>query len=416
MPLTLQLAFRFLFSKKRRGFLSVASWVSVTGLAFGVAVLLIALSVVTGFQVAYKKAILGFNSHVVLMNADEIEDPEEVKKRFAAYEGVSPMRGTSPFLYREGMIVSGSTVKGVVFKGVDFGTYEGMSRIIIRREASLLKNREASLLKNVEGLPEVILGKTLAEELRLSEPVLKVLFPEGLASKKTGVSNIGGVRRFFVAGTFESGLHEYDSSFAFLSLTDAEAFFRTNGRVSGLEIWLADPDKADLWAAAMRKDFGYPYAVMTWGELNENVFHALAIEKLLFVILMTVLIAVAALNLVGTLMMLFLEKRGEAAILRAIGMSSKRLRRIFIFDGLLIGSAGILVGLILGGAVVLYLKFGPSLALAPEVYFVDRVPVLWSWRIVAQVAGAGFAIITMSCSWAVRRMARVNLTRSLLEA
>ena len=131
---------------------------------------------------------------------------------------------------------------------------------------------------------------------------------------------------------------------------------------------------------------------------------------------MTVLVGVAALNLVGTLMMLFLEKRGQAAILRAIGMSWKRLRKIFIFNGLLIGSAGILLGLALGGAVFLYLKFGRALDLAPEVYFVSKVPVVWCWKIVAGVVGVALGLIWLSCRWAVRRMSRVNVTRSLLEA
>jgi len=405
MSLTYQLALRFLVSKKRQGFLSVASWVSILGLAFGVAVLLISLSVVTGFQTEYRKSILGFNSHVVLMNADEIERPEDVQKQLEHYNALAPMAGSTPFIYREGMVVSGPKVKGIVFKGVDFEKYGALSHMVIHHEPDSDQNKDH--------LPEIVLGKNLAEELQLKEPVLKVLFPESLKPKDVGVKNI---KRFFVAGTFASGLYEYDSSFAFLSLQDAERFFQTRGKVSGIEVWLADADKADLWAEGIRKDFGYPYAVMTWRELNENIFRALAMEKLLFAILMTVLIAVAALNLVGTLMMLFLEKRGDAAILRALGMSWKRLRKIFIFDGLLIGSAGIVLGLALGGAVLLYLQYGRPVALAPEVYFLPKVPVLWSWRILAWVVGTTLAIVFVSCQWAAKRMSRVNLTRSLLEA
>src|SRR5579885_1015162 len=226
MTLASHIALRFLFSKRRQGFLSVASWVSILGLAFGVAVLLIALSVATGFQSEYRKAILGFNSHVVLMNADEIDQPEKVQDDVAGYASVSPLVGTSPFLYREGMVVSGSKVKGIVFKGVDFDRYGRFSKMAIRRTVDSAQN--------TEHLPEIVLGKALAEELALKGPVLKVLFPESLKPDGGGVQN---VKRFFVTGTFESGMYEYDSSFAFLGLQDAQKFFKTEGKVSGIEIW-----------------------------------------------------------------------------------------------------------------------------------------------------------------------------------
>ena len=389
-----RLAIRFLLSRRRKSFLSVATIVSVLGLSFGVAALLIALSVVSGFQREYKKSILGFNSHLVLMNADEIDHPDEVVAKLKKYETHGKLIGSTPFIYREGMVISGRTVKGIVFKGVDFEKYGRLSHMQITRLASA---------ENSEKLPEIVLGKNLAQELRLKDPILRVLFPKG-------------VKRFFVSGTFESGLYEYDSGFAFLSLPEAEKFFETGGKVSGLEIWLEDPERADSWAQAMQNDFGFPYAVMTWRDLNENLFRALAVEKIIFSILLTVLIAVAALNVLGTLMMLLLERRGEVAILRAVGLPWTRLRKIFIFDGLLIGSAGIALGLILGLGVLFFLDRWMPIPLAAEVYFVSHVPVSWDWGNTGWVVLASFTILFVGCEWVLRRVARVNLTRSLLEA
>lgn len=403
MGLELKLAVRFLLSR-RRGFLSIAAIVSVLGLAFGVASLLIALSVVSGFQREYKRSILSFNSHLVLMNADEIEDPQETMRRLEKYQPLEKLVGSTPFLYREGLVISGETVKGIVFKGVDFEGYGRLSHMKITRRAPA---------ENKERLPEIVLGKTLAEELRLKDPILRVLFPSGLKPEDAGVKN---VKRFFVTGTFESGLYEYDSGFAFLNLPDAQGFFKTGGRVSGIEIWLEDPEKATIWAEAMRNDFTYPYAVMTWGDLNENLFRALEVEKVIFSILLTVLIAVSALNVLGTLMMLLLERRGEVAILRAVGLPWRRLRKIFIFDGLLIGSLGTALGLILGLGVLFFLDRWRPIHLAPEVYFVTHVPVSWDWVNVVWVVLASLGILLVGCEWAMRRVTRVNLTRSLQEA
>ncbi len=410
MSLETTLAARFLFHKRRRRFLSVASLVAVLGLSFGVASLLVALSVVTGFQREYKKSILGFNSHLVLMKSDEIANPDEIAAQLSAYEAKQPeggkIVGWTPFIYREGMVVSGSKVKGIVFKGVDYDRYARLSHMEIRYQKTPPPPGE-------ENLPEIVLGKTLFEELGLKDDVLRVLFPQGLKPEEVGAKN---VKKFRVVGTFESGLYEYDSSFAFMSLPVAEKFFDTDGKVSGLEIWLQDPDRAEAWAAALRPDFEYPYAVMTWRELNENVFRALGMEKLLFTILMTVLIAVSVLNILGTLMMLLLEKRAEVGVLRTLGLSWKRLRKIFILDGLLIGSVGILLGLGLGMGVLFFLETWHPIHLAPEVYFIKNVPVTWSWGIFGWVVGSSFLIILASCEIALRRITHVNVTRALLEA
>ena len=393
--LELTLAFKFLLSKKRGKFLSLAALVAILGMGFGVAALLVALSVISGFQKEYKKAILGFNSHVIVMKADEIGRPEKLAIELSHQQEGALMHAWTPFIYREGMAIAGSKVKGIVLKGIDFSKYIKLSHIQVNEEFS----------ENPEHLSQVLLGKSLANELMLKDHTVRVLFPQGLRPEELGSKNI---RRFHVAGTFESGLYEYDSSFAFIPLEDAKKFFETDGKVSGLEIWLSDSDQADTWAKALRKDYPYPFTVTTWRELNENVFRALEMEKFLFFILMAVLIAVASLNIIGTLLMLILEKKEEVSILRAMGMAWRNVTKIFLFDGLLIGSLGILMGIILGLGLLLFEIWRP-IPLPPEVYFVDRVPVVFSWVNLFWVVAVALLVTFIGCRMALKKMSQVKI-------
>lgn len=398
-----KLAMRFLLSKRRNRFFSVAALVAILGMGFGVAALLVSLSVISGFQVEYKKAILGFNSHLILTKGDEIENPDEVAKKFSKYESYGSLMGWTPFIYREGMAIAGGRLKGVVLKGIDLKKYSQLSKIKFS-----LKQREGVR----QDAPALILGKNLAQDLASKEGVIRILFPQGLKPEDAGIKN---TKQFFIEGTFESGLYEYDSSFAFLDLEAAKKFFQTEGRVSGIEIWLDNPDHAQEWARRMRQDYEFPYEVMTWHDLNENIFQALESEKFIFFLLMSVLVAVASLNILGTLMMLLLERRGEIAVLRTLGLTWKRLRKVFLFDGLLIGSVGIALGVILGAGLLCFLEKWQPIHLAPEIYFLRNVPVVYRWRNFFWVVGSAFTILLLGCELALRGISRVNILRALVE-
>src|SRR5262249_27216673 len=191
MGLEFTLARRFLFSKRRGRFLSAAAVIAVLGLAFSVGALWVSFSVLSGFQKEYRKAILGINAHVILTKADEISDSNRVEADLKNYESLGKSLGITPFIYREGMAVSGPQVKGIVLKGVDFDRYAPLSHLTFLRTP-------VSQEENPEHLPEILLGKTLAENLSLKRGVLRVLFPQGLKPEAMGVKN---VKKFFVAGT-----------------------------------------------------------------------------------------------------------------------------------------------------------------------------------------------------------------------
>lgn len=405
MSLERTLANRFLLSRRRERFLSVASLVAIGGMAFGVAAFLISLSVITGFQKEFKKAILSFNSHLVLMNADEISDPEGVARKAleSAASSRTPVKGWTPFIYREGMAVSGSRVKGIVLKGIDFRKFSNLSGMTISFDPELQKR---------DRIPTLLLGETLARELAPKDRIVRILFPQGANIERDGAKS---VRRFSVGGTFVSGLHEYDSSFAFLALSDAERFFKTNGRVSGLEFWLEDPDRAAILAERLKQDFPYPFAVMTWRDLNESIFRVLELEKQVFFLLMIVLVGVAVLNVLVSLLMLLLEKRGEVAILRAMGLPWRRLRKVFLWDGLLIGFVATALGIVLGLGVLFFLEKWQPIELAAEVYFVRNIPVAWTWTNFWWVISSTFLVVFVGCELALRGISGINVPRTLLE-
>lgn len=394
------LVVRFLFSEKSDRLLSTTTVVALFGMAFGVAALFITLSVIQGFQKAYKESLLKFNSHVVLTSADEIEDPDLLIDRLIPPEMRREIVGWNPFIYREGMIITGSQLKGIVIKGVDFEQFGNLSQMKI----ALPSPQES------KAVPSLIIGKELAKELGPSVKTVKLFFPHSFRG--------GGEkpRKFAILGTFESGLYEYDSSFAFLPLREAQRFFQMGKKVSGIELWLKDPDRAPHWVERLQSQFSFPYLVLSWRDINENLFRALEVEKMVFFLLMIVLTAVASFNILASLIMLLLQKRGQIAILRALGLSWSEMRKVFLFDGLLIGFVGLTLGFLLALGVLFFIERWQPIPLAPEVYFINHVPVEYSWSNFWWVVASGFTLVGVGCWLTLRRLSVLPILRTLMEA
>lgn len=376
---------------KNDRFLSASHLVAVLGIGFGIAALLISLSIISGFQKAYKEAILKFNAHLVITQVDEIKNPAAVLSQLPA-DFQKEVIGWHPFIYREGMLINRQDLKGIVIKGVDLERLQSLSGMTLHFDS-----------KDQKGL---LLGKTLADEVG-SVSAVRLLFPQR--------GSIGPARRFPVSGYFVSGLHEYDASFAFLPLAEAQRFFKMENRVSGIEIWLQDPDQAIGWAEQFRKTLPFPFVVWSWKDLNENLFRALELEKAVFFILMFFLSGIASLNLVASLVMLLLKKRREIAILRVLGLSWSRLTKLFLFDGVLIGSLGLGIGVILATGILIWIQYWQPLSLAPEVYFIRYVPVDYSVRNLLWVTGGGMFLILLGTGLTLSRMKQIPVLHSLIE-
>jgi lipoprotein-releasing system permease protein len=396
---------------------------SVGGVGVGVMALIIVLSVMSGFEVDLQKKILGTNAHgVVLKYGDDTfsEYPEVMEK----IRVVPDIVGMTPFILNEVMISSEGNIAGSLIKGIDSATtgdvtdlphniLPGGSLDYLVNPDRILEGRIGSHLGAVDQraveqgrgapgggagagkspsfdddivrmpprsgqgnaplLPGIILGKELAQSLKVVvgdrvnvvSPLGGELGPSGPTPKS---------RAFRVAGIFYSGMYEYDSKFVYIALEEAKSFFGVEG-VTGIELKLRDLDDARrVMREVLRVLEGYPYRTRDWGEMNKNLFSALRLEKLVMGVILSIIVIVAAGLIVATVIMLVLEKRKEIAVLKALGVPDGGIVKIFLAEGLQIGIAGGVLGLIAGLAWCLFIE-RVGIKLDPEVYYIPSLPV-----------------------------------------
>lgn len=393
---------------------------SVGGVGVGVMALIIVLSVMSGFEADLQQKILGTNSHgVVLKYSPEMPEYQEVLDKIFKVRGV---KGATPFILNEVMISSEGNISGSMIKGVDpktVGTVTDLpsyllpggklewlddpSQISAKRLAPLggpafdgkpatpdeLKRPDGSKAPDIERdpllelpdkgageevvLPGIILGRELASSLKVVvgdrlnvvSPIGGELGPQGPMPKS---------RPFRVAGIFYSGMYEYDSKFVYIHLREAASFFNVKG-ATGIEIKVDDIDNARGTMKSIYDTLeGYPYRTKDWGEMNRNLFAALRLEKLVMGIILSIIVIVAAGLIVATVIMLVLEKRKEIAVLKALGVPDGGIVKIFLTEGLQIGVAGGVLGLIAGLAWCLFIE-KVGIKLDPQVYYIPALPV-----------------------------------------
>lgn len=395
---------------------------SVGGVGVGVMALIIVLSVMSGFEADLQKKILGTNSHGVVMKySPEMPEYEDVMKKLHEVRGI---KGATPFILNEVMISSEGNISGSMIKGIDpktvgevtdlpeyllpGGKLEWLNdpKAISRKrlgdlDAAAFDGKPATpddfkkpedpeqgpsdierdpLLelpsKESEAevvLPGILLGRELAASLKVVvgdrvnvvSPIGGELGPQGPMPKS---------RPFRVAGIFYSGMYEYDSKFVYIHLTEAQTFFNVKG-ATGIEVKVTDVDNArGTMKAAYDTLQGYPYRTKDWGEMNRNLFAALRLEKLVMGIILSIIVIVAAGLIVATVIMLVLEKRKEIAVLKALGVPDGGIVKIFLSEGLQIGVAGGVLGLISGLAWCLFIE-KVGIRLDPQVYYIPALPV-----------------------------------------
>lgn len=388
---------------KKTGFLAASSTLSILAVAVSSCMLISVLSVMGGFRADLKQKILGNHAHIVIDRAfDTIDDWDPIVEAARTHEGVV---GASPFLQGEVMVSSLSNRAGALLRGVDPRTVSDVTdlgRNMTHGKLEYLEHPERILdapsnpsrkgafdamiddaeRKAARGLPEaspedalpgLIVGQELSRALRLVVgDRVTVVSPQGELGP-TGP--IPSTRSFRIAGIFYSGMYEYDMKHAYIDLQVAQRFFRAEGQVSGVEVKARDVERAprlaeELGTALGRSDI----RIRDWKMMNQQLFGALALEKLAMFITLGIAILIAGFSVFGTLTLLVQEKRREVGILKAMGTSAQGVIRIFIIEGLLIGAAGGLMGLGLGFVLTFAAEhFG--IRMNPEVYYIDKLPV-----------------------------------------
>jgi lipoprotein-releasing system permease protein len=377
------ISLRYLRARRKQVFVSIITFISIAGIVLGVAALIIVLAVMNGFETDLRNKILGVNAHLVLMEySGAMRDYSKVKDTVNAIKGVA---GATPFVYGQAMVKSGENVSGVVIRGIDMDSASQVLQINRMQEGKMAdlsdRSRHALALEPVlKDLPGVVLGKELAKNLGLGlYDTVSIISPMGIS---TPMGLVPRIKRFLVVGVFDSGFYEYDSTLVFLSLKDCQAFLNMGDLVTGIEIRLLDIYQAERVAGAITAKLGYPYWVRTWMDMNKNLFSALKLEKRVMAIILSLIVLVAAFNIITTLIMVVMEKHRDIAILKSMGASSRGVMKIFVFQGLTIGFIGTSLGCAVGLAIALHLSqislfveriFGFKI-LPGDVYYLSELP------------------------------------------
>ncbi len=412
MPLTLFIALRYLRGRKRQRALSVNTVISVIGVMFGVAALIATLAVMTGAMEEIRDKILGTNSHVVVTHAGGgFTDFEPIVAQVQAQPQVV---SATPFIYGQAMLTSEFGVQGVVLRGIDPAREAEVTDIernlVIGRLSALTEGAAAGFDPDETEIapqgpvqPGIILGKELALTLgTLMGSSIQVVSP----GKEIGpMGMIPKIRPFTVVGIFDSGMYEYDSSLAYMSIPSAQKFLGLGEQVTGIEVRVEEPDLAPEVAAHLRDTLEGAYYVRDWRDLNRNLFSALALEKAVMSMILLLIIVVAAFNIVGTLAMLVMEKGREVAILKALGAGRRDVLTIFVLIGLLIGGVGTALGFPLGLGICWIIQ--STYELPGDVYYISQIPIHLVWSDAVAVCAAAMIISLLAALYPAWQAARV---------
>ena len=416
------ISLRYLRAKRKQVFVSIITLISIVGIFLGVAALIIVLAVMNGFETDLREKILGINSHVVLMEySGTMKDYRKVMQEVSGIEGVT---ASTPFIYSQAMLKNGENVSGVVLRGLstdDAMKVINLGKIVQGRllDLSLEKRPPLPIDESLRKLPGIVVGKELAKHLGLflHEPVF-VVSPLGTS---TPMGMVPRMKKFLIVGIFDSGFYEYDSTLAYLSLADCQEFLNMGERVTGVEIRVRDIDRADVIAKSIEKKLGFPYWARHWMEMNKNLFFALKLEKRVMFIILSLIVIVAAFNIITTLIMVVMEKNRDIAILKSIGATSRGIMKIFILQGLIIGTIGTILGTAAGLAVALNLSrvsiwienlFGFKI-LPSDVYYLSTLPSKVNYGDVAIIVVGTLLISFLSTIYPSWRASRLDPTEAL---
>ncbi len=401
MRYELFISLRYLKAKRKQIFISVITFLSMFGVWLGVTALVIILSVMGGFEDDLKNKILGTNAHLVIMQQGApIRDYGEIVQKVKEVNGVV---AATPYIFTQSMITSENNAFGIVLRGIDPDTAGG----VINIERTLKKGSLESL-KEKEGpssQPGILIGKELAQNLSvmLNDTIVVVSPVASLGPVGMGPP----MKKFRVTGIFDTGMYEYDTSMAYISLRSAQKFLGLGDTVSGLEVKVDDIYAVKKIGDRIRKDLGFPFWTKDWMQMNRSLFAALKLERIVMFIILVLIVLVAAFGIVSTLIMVVMEKNKDIAILKSMGATARSVMRIFIFEGLIIGCVGTLLGLAGGYAICTLLAKFQFITLPSDVYYLSRLPVkmnLLDFVLVA-VSALGISFLaTLYPSWQASRL------------
>ncbi len=403
LPFEWFVGLRYFRSRRRGGFLSLITFISIFGVAVGVSALIVVLAVMNGFQSDLKERILGINSHIIVQSlSGRIEDYPEVIEKIKSIEGIT---SASPFIYCQGLLSANGRVSGVAIRGIDVKSAQKTPQL-----SSHL------LLGSFENLSDkthigIILGSELARNLGVNlHDYVSLIVPTG---RITPLGTIPRSMSFKVVGLFQSGMYQYDQSLAFVSLDVAQKLTGIGNSVMGIEIRLKDPEEAKPIGQVLIQKLGYRFWIRNWMQMNKNLFSALKLEKTVMFIILTLIVFVAAFNIVSSLIMLVINKTRDIAILKAMGATSKSIKKLFMLTGFLIGFSGTIIGLASGLVLCGILKKYHFIELPKDIYYISTLPVRVEISDVMVISISALTISLIATIYPANQAAKMNPVEAL---
>jgi lipoprotein-releasing system permease protein len=398
MSFELFVARRYLTARRKQAFISVITLISVVGIAIGVAALVIAIALITGFQGDVQDKILGATSHVMVsdLGGNGLEGYEDMAAKIRAVPGVEAV---SPVVYSTVLITGIGESSGALVKGLDFERE--------RAGSPWLQNLEAGRIPETGGARDgLILGRELA--LRIGAQVGDTVQIVTASSTLSPMGLLPRRKTFEVTGLFNTGLYEFDSSTALVAIGVAQKLFGLEGRASYIQVKLADIFAAPAIGERIKAVLPPVVYITTWMELNKSLFSALKLEKNIMFLTITLIVIVAALNIIATLILMVMEKTRDIGILMAIGATPRMINRIFFFQGALIGVIGTALGVFLGLGWCALANAFELIKIPVDIYQISYVPFRMRPFDLALIVGITLLISFVSTLFPARRAAKVD--------
>lgn len=382
-PLELFIGFRYLKSRRSETFISLITILALAGVTLGVTALIVVIAVMSGAEADLQQRILAVQPQImVLRHGGTIPGYAMLMEKLRAREDVTAV---APFIYTPAMLRSAKTLQSVIIKGID----PALDKSVVAQRIGSQIGDGSPPLESGRRTPPIVLGKVLAKNLKVTTgDTVYMVSNQQTASPR----NLPPLQRLHVAGVFDSGMHDFDKSYAGLHLADAQHLLGLEDQVTGLELQVADLFQAPVIARSIGEQLKFPFWTRDWIELNHNVFTSLKLQKAVMFVILSLIVLVAAFSITSTLVMLVKEKTYEIAILKALGATPARIRKIFIFKGMLICGLGTTLGSIAGCLLSLFLKRFPLIELPADVYYFTSLPIRLQWTDVLVIVVSTFVI------------------------
>ena len=408
-PFEWMLSLRYLRARRKEGFISVIAGFSFLGIMLGVATLIIVMAVMNGFRKELLNKILGLNGHLLVQPLEApLTDWETVAERISKVPGV---RLVVPIVEGQALASSPFNSAGVLVRGMHGADVAALP--------SIGNNIKQGSLEGFDEAQGVAIGRRLADQLSLrTGDNVTLVAPKGAV---TPMGTTPRIKAYRIVAVFEIGMSEYDASFVFLPLPEAQAYFNRAGDVSAIEVYTDNPDRIDRYRTLAAEAAGRPIFMIDWRQRNATFFNALQVERNVMFLILTLIVLVAALNIVSGLIMLVKDKGSDIAILRTMGASQGSILRIFLITGASIGVVGTVVGLLLGTLICLniesirqFLSWLTSTELfSPELYFLSRLPADMDFKETTAVVVMALALSLLATLYPSWRAARLDPVEAL---